>query len=296
MRKPPPPPPPPPGRGPPPGRPEPPPGPLGRGRPPPGGGGIGLPARLRGGPGGGGIGLPATLRGGAAASGPADAWPAGAADEALLSTDCCSVVSGAGAGASAAGCWTGAGASAAGCWTGAGASGAGCGAGADGAGAGAGTSAAGCWTGAGASGAGCGAGADGAGAGDGAELAGRMVGGGGGIGLAPADDTTLAGGGVVGAGLVAEPFSEAASSEGAPSFFLGGAFLLETTGSDPVSSADGASAWDGSRMSPSRSAFRRTRSACASTMLEEWLLTPIPRSTQRSMTSLLARPNSLASS
>jgi hypothetical protein len=50
------------------------------------------------------------------------------------------------------------------------------------------------------------------------------------------------------------------------------------------------------RISPSRSARRRTRSACASSMLEEWLLTPIPSATERSSVSLLVIPSSLASS
>ncbi len=50
------------------------------------------------------------------------------------------------------------------------------------------------------------------------------------------------------------------------------------------------------RTRPSRSALRRTRSACASTMLEEWLLTPIPSDSARSRVSLLVRPNSRASS
>jgi hypothetical protein len=51
-----------------------------------------------------------------------------------------------------------------------------------------------------------------------------------------------------------------------------------------------------SRLRPSRSAFRRTRSACASSMLEEWLLTPMPRLKLRSSASLLVRPSSRASS
>jgi hypothetical protein len=51
-----------------------------------------------------------------------------------------------------------------------------------------------------------------------------------------------------------------------------------------------------SRTRPSRSALRRTRSACASTMLEEWLLTPIPSALQRSSVSLFVSPSSLASS
>jgi hypothetical protein len=51
-----------------------------------------------------------------------------------------------------------------------------------------------------------------------------------------------------------------------------------------------------SRRSPSRSALRRTRSAWASSMLDEWLVTPIPRSRQRSNASLLVRPSSRPSS
>jgi hypothetical protein len=51
-----------------------------------------------------------------------------------------------------------------------------------------------------------------------------------------------------------------------------------------------------SRRSPSRSAFRRTRSAWASSMLDEWLVTPMPRSRQRSSASLLVRPSSRPSS
>lgn len=50
------------------------------------------------------------------------------------------------------------------------------------------------------------------------------------------------------------------------------------------------------RLRPSRSALRRTRSACASSMLEEWLETPIPIAKQRSRPSLLVRPSSRASS
>lgn len=117
------------------------------------------------------------------------------------------------------------------------------------------------------------------------------------MGFAPADDTTRAGGGVAGFGfsgvLVATP-----SASGSEFFLPGGGFLVETTGLASASAAasDGPSEASGSRTRPSRSAFRRTRSAWASTMLEEWLLTPIPRSLQRSMTSLFERPISRASS
>src|SRR5258706_11992456 len=57
----------------------------------------------------------------------------------------------------------------------------------------------------------------------------------------------------------------------------------------------GSSGWC-SRTSPSRSAPRRTRSACASSMLEEWLFTPMPSARQRSRASLLVSPSSFASS
>lgn len=50
------------------------------------------------------------------------------------------------------------------------------------------------------------------------------------------------------------------------------------------------------RRMPRSSALRRTRSACASSMLEEWLFTPIPSPTARSRASLFERPSSRASS
>jgi hypothetical protein len=50
------------------------------------------------------------------------------------------------------------------------------------------------------------------------------------------------------------------------------------------------------RISPSRSALRRTRSAWASTMLDEWLFTPMPSAMQRSSASLFSKPSSRASS
>jgi hypothetical protein len=57
----------------------------------------------------------------------------------------------------------------------------------------------------------------------------------------------------------------------------------------------GSSGWTG-RRKPSASALRRTRSACASSMEDEWLLTPMPRERASSSPSLLVRPSSLASS
>jgi hypothetical protein len=59
--------------------------------------------------------------------------------------------------------------------------------------------------------------------------------------------------------------------------------------------AGGSSGWT-SRRRPSASALRRTRSAWASSMEDEWLLTPMPRDRASSSPSLLLRPSSLASS
>ncbi|HVA42248.1 MAG TPA: hypothetical protein VNF50_02075, partial [Acidimicrobiales bacterium] len=61
------------------------------------------------------------------------------------------------------------------------------------------------------------------------------------------------------------------------------------------SAGAGASSVIGARRRPSASALRRTRSAWASSMLEEWLLTPIPSAKQRSSASLFSRPSSRAS-
>jgi hypothetical protein len=52
----------------------------------------------------------------------------------------------------------------------------------------------------------------------------------------------------------------------------------------------------GARRSPAASTRRRTRSACASSMLEEWLRTPMPSWRQSSNASLLVSPSSAASS
>ena len=51
-----------------------------------------------------------------------------------------------------------------------------------------------------------------------------------------------------------------------------------------------------SRRRPSASTLRRTRSACASSIDDEWLFTPMPRSTAISTVSLFVRPSSRASS
>jgi hypothetical protein len=51
-----------------------------------------------------------------------------------------------------------------------------------------------------------------------------------------------------------------------------------------------------SRRRPSASALRRTRSAWASSIDDEWLFTPMPRDIERSSASLLVSPSSRASS
>ena len=72
----------------------------------------------------------------------------------------------------------------------------------------------------------------------------------------------------------------------AAAFFVAAAFFAGGAGS---------SGWTGRRR-PSRSAFRRARSAWASSMDDEWLLTPMPNDRHRSRASLLVRPSSWASS
>ncbi len=85
-------------------------------------------------------------------------------------------------------------------------------------------------------------------------------------------------------GFLATPPAAGAAATGEDSDFAGAL---------PV--AAGSSGWTG-RRNPSASALRRTRSACASSMEDEWLLTPIPRDRASSRPSLLVRPSSLASS
>ena len=148
---------------------------------------------------------------------------------------------------------------------------------------------------------------------------GLMAGGGGGMGFAdavsadrPLDDTTRFGLLDTTAGdssTAADSPSLSVVADGASSdvlaaaaffaAFFGGGFLVETTAgfsAEPVACSAGSADSVGGLIRPSRLALRRTRSACASTMLEEWLFTPIPRSTQRSMISLLERFISLANS
>ncbi len=279
---------------------------------------MGLPARLRGGPGGGGIGLPLRLR---ACSVPAG-W-AGAVDAAALASSAPespdaavageSAASGVGDGAAAGETWAGswaavvAAAASDGCWAGSALATAGS------ALATAGSALA---TAGSATGGGVGAGAAVTGS-AGVMSAGLMAGGGGGMDLdgfagasavLPLEETTRLGlvdtgagaGSSSGADGASAAGGEAACSEAVTFFsFLGGRFLVEITspdGASPSLSLASPSSLDGGLMRPSRSALRRTRSAWASTMLEEWLFTPMPRAPQRSITSLLLRFSSRASS
>ena len=83
----------------------------------------------------------------------------------------------------------------------------------------------------------------------------------------------------------ASPLASAATFFAA-AFLVAAAFLAGGAGSSGCTG----------RRRPSRSAFLRARSACASSMDEEWLLTPIPRDRHRSSASLLVSPSSCASS
>jgi hypothetical protein len=85
-------------------------------------------------------------------------------------------------------------------------------------------------------------------------------------------------------------FAGASPSAGSASTFLTAAFFAAAFFAGLTSSG-----W-ASRFSPSRSALRRTRSACASSMEDDTLRTSIPISFDRSSASLFVRPSSLASS
>ena len=77
---------------------------------------------------------------------------------------------------------------------------------------------------------------------------------------------------------------------------VGGSGATAATFAGADAGASGCSSGCFSRFRPSRSAFRRTRSPCASSIDDEWLFTPIPRSMHRSSASLFVRPSSRASS
>jgi hypothetical protein len=77
--------------------------------------------------------------------------------------------------------------------------------------------------------------------------------------------------------------------------FFAGAFLAAFLAGAFLAAFFGSSGWT-SRLRPSRSALRRTRSPWASSMPDEWLLTPMPSESHRSRHSLFVSPSSLASS
>jgi hypothetical protein len=250
----------------------------------PGGGGIGRPLGPSGGrgPGGGGTGLPEGLRGGRAGRDCSGAPGGAAVSGALAAGDWA-------AGDWAAGDWA-AGDWAAGDWA----------AGDWAAGEAAGDWAAGDW----ARGACCAVGPFGVpSVGRVGALVGRLVmrRGPGAVGtpvLPGVDAATLRTGAAAffaGLELVTAPALDAATVFLAPPATTGAASAGPDADFVAALLAAGSSGCTG-RRSPSASALRRTRSACASSMEEEWLLTPIPRDKASSRPSLLVRPSSLASS
>ena len=116
--------------------------------------------------------------------------------------------------------------------------------------------------------------------------------------VAPALDAAtarFAGAGASAVALVAAAVAAAgagAASAVAAAFLAGVAFLVDLAA---FLAGAGSSGWTG-RRNPSASALRRTRSACASSIEDEWLLTPIPRERASSRPSLFVRPSSWASS
>lgn len=94
--------------------------------------------------------------------------------------------------------------------------------------------------------------------------------------------TSIAGGS--GASATGSAAGSSGAGAGSAAFFL----------DDFLAAAGSSGCW--SRIRPSRSALRRTRSAWASSIPDECVLTPIPSSSARSRVSLLVRPSSFASS
>jgi hypothetical protein len=90
--------------------------------------------------------------------------------------------------------------------------------------------------------------------------------------------------------LVGAFFAGASPSAGAASAFFAAAFFAAA-----FFAGFSSSGW-ASRFSPSRSALRRTRSACASSIEDDTLRTSMPIVFDRSSASLFVSPSSLASS
>ena len=114
-----------------------------------------------------------------------------------------------------------------------------------------------------------------------------------------ATGAAAAGAGATGAGAAATGAAATAADAAA----TGAGAATSTTGTRSASAflapafffgSGSSGCW--SRTSPSRSALRRTRSACGSTMLDEWLFTPMPSAWHRSSASLLVSPSSRANS
>ena len=103
-----------------------------------------------------------------------------------------------------------------------------------------------------------------------------------------------AGSPAAGATGAAEDGSSAGDGRSSPEVALAAAFFVVPDAFR--AGLDAGSSGCTGRRSPSRSALRRARSACASSMEDEWLFTPIPRDRQRSSASLFVRPSSWASS
>ena len=266
---------------------------------------MGLPVTERGGPpGGGGIARPDALVGGRTGAEPGWVGAVRAGADAAAGATGAGMAGATGAAGAAAGGGADSGATGA-ATAGAAAAGAGAGVG-TGAGAGAGVgAAAGATTAAGAAAtAGAATGATGAGVGAtgalaaGATGAGRGAGGCRALGCSEAGrlvtrraPVRLTGGGETGSARSLDEASSPPATDVAGSVagaaFLAGAFLAAAF----LAGAAGSSGCTGRRR-PSRSALRRARSACASSMDDEWLLTPIPRDKQRSRASLLVRPSS----
>ncbi len=110
-----------------------------------------------------------------------------------------------------------------------------------------------------------------------------------------AEDTVFLAGAEVTAGAGAEAAAGAAEDDDEEEAGADDTALADFVALAAFFAGAGSSGWTG-RRNPSASALRRTRSACASSIEDEWLLTPIPRERASSSPSLLVRPSSLASS
>jgi len=110
-----------------------------------------------------------------------------------------------------------------------------------------------------------------------------------------AEDTVFLAGAEVTAGAGAEAAAGAAEDDDGEEAGADDTALADFVALAAFFAGAGSSGWTG-RRNPSASALRRTRSACASSIEDEWLLTPIPRERASSSPSLLVRPSSLASS